>query len=105
VDLGEGQGGGFSAPSANCFVDHMHDAFQFAKHLIIRESKNGIAFALEPGFALLIALPTGFKVVTLAIEFDDHARGMTDEIGDVVSQRDLPPESKTFDAMRLDVAP
>ena len=105
MNLGEGQGGGFSAPSASCFVDHMDDALQFTKHLIIRKSKNDIAFALEPRVALLIARPTGFKVVTLAIEFDDHARGMTNDIGDVVSQRDLPPESKTFDPMRLDAAP
>ncbi len=87
------------------FSDHMHHAFQFPEHLIIRESKNDIVFSLEPRVPLPIVLPTRFKVVTLAIEFDDQPCRMTDKIGDVVAKRNLPPETQTFDPMRLDVAP
>ena len=83
----------------------MHHTFQFAKHLMIRESKNGIAFSLEPRVPVLVGFPPRFKIVTLAVELDDQSRRMTDEIGDVVPQRYLPAKTETLDAMRLDVAP
>jgi hypothetical protein len=87
------------------FSDHLHHAFQFAKHLIIRKSKNRIAFPLDPRVPLLIALPTRFKIVTFAIKFDDQAGGVADEISDIVSEGNLPPKTETLDPMRLDVAP
>jgi len=83
----------------------MHHPFQFTKHLIIRESKNGMAFSLEPRVPLLIAFPPRFKIMTLTVELDDQSCRMTDEIGDVVPQRYLPAETETLDPMRLDVAP
>jgi hypothetical protein len=103
--VGEGQGGGLSAPSAGCFPDHMHYAFQFTKHLIIRKPKDGVALGFEPSVPPTIDLPPRLEVMTLAIELYHQPCRMADEIGDVVSNWNLPAKAQALDPMRLDVTP
>jgi hypothetical protein len=80
-------------------------AFQFPQHLLVREAQNDVALRFKPSVAFHISVSPRFKIMAFAIELYDHAGRMTDEIGDEISQRDLPPESQTFDPVRLDVAP
>jgi len=83
----------------------MHHPFQFTKHLVIRKPKHGIALRFEPSVTPMIDLPPRPEIMTFAVELYDQPRGMTDEIGDVVSNWNLPAKAQTLDPMRLDVPP
>jgi hypothetical protein len=60
---------------------------------------------LKPGIACLIILLPRCEVMALAIELDDQARGVTNEVCDMPSYGNLSSKTKAIDSMRLDVAP
>jgi hypothetical protein len=91
--------------SLGSLADDLHNAIQIREHLVVGEAKHRITLRLKPGITSLIAPLTGCEVMTLAIELDDQTRGVTNKIGDVTPNWDLPPETETTDAVGLDVTP
>src|SRR5213079_1409941 len=89
----------------SCFPDQMHNSFQFTKHLIIRKPKHRITLEFEPRVPPMIDLSPRFEIVTLAVQLYDQSCRMTDEIGDIVSDWNLPTKSQLLDPMCLDVPP
>ena len=52
--------------------DNLDNGFQIRQHLFVGQSQNLQTFRLEKGVTTLICLLPFFKVMRLAVEFDDE---------------------------------
>jgi hypothetical protein len=76
-------------------VDHHPDTIGIAKHLIVPKAENAITLILDHLSPTLIR---PFAVLA-SIDFDDELGPMASKIGDEVSDRYLPPEMVTAEAI------
>jgi hypothetical protein len=89
---GEGQGGGsLRNGGGNCF----DDAAAVYHHVVIAEAKHLEAFCFNRGRALRIGPFAFIGKMLAAVEFNDELRGVTNEIGNISLDRDLPAEACT----------
>ena len=71
-----------------------------AQHVIVPEAKDGPAAALEKRCSLdVLRSVLGFCMLT-SIDLDNDAMRGASEIGDVLANRNLPPEAETHQSMR-----
>jgi hypothetical protein len=73
--------------------------------LRIGEPKHAKSFSVEESIAAHVGALTFDEIVTLAIKLNDQFRGVTSEVGNVVSDRDLAPKAQAVNSMCADVAP
>jgi hypothetical protein len=91
--VGEGQGGGCAPHSAVRSIAYdSHDALEFGKRIVIRETQHEITLRHEPGISFLIMPLTRLEIVAFAIKLDDQPCRMTNEISNVATHRNLTPE-------------
>jgi hypothetical protein len=76
--------------------DHFQNAVSITQNIGIPEAKNPVALRLQPPIALGVALVLR---VLPAVDFDDQMPFVTHEIDNEASDRCLPPEAKTVQAV------
>jgi len=77
-----------------------HDHFQYtvaiAQHVVIPKTKNSITFRSKPPIAFDITRVLG---VLSAIDFDDDAPLVADEVDDEAADQRLSPEAEAIETM------
>jgi hypothetical protein len=79
--------------------------FPLQKHVRVPESQHFESLLAQPGVAAPVVLLVARLVVLAAIEFEDDAAVETDEIDDVVPQRNLSPKLEAGKATAAEFAP
>jgi hypothetical protein len=77
----------------------LESALSVGQDVVIAEAKNAKAFGFEKGRAPRIARFMGGIEMLAAIKFDDQLDGMTDEVGNVRSNRRLAAKTRAMQAM------
>jgi hypothetical protein len=79
------------------------DAVEICQDLVVPESEDAIAFALQEPASL--GLPWRRAIVLTAVDFEDQPGLVAHEIGDVAAQRYLAPELVPLRLMRAQYSP
>ena len=79
---------------ATCLSYGLHDCLGLGQHLVIPEPKHAVPLALQPPRPLLIILL--LLEVLAAIDLNDEASLMADEVNDVSPQHHLSAELNTM---------
>jgi hypothetical protein len=85
--------------------DSFNDAFEVRHHLLVGEAQNLKSLRHEEVVAALIGPLPFFEIMRLAIKFNDEFRREANEVGDVVSDRDLSAKAEAIDSTGLQVTP
>jgi hypothetical protein len=86
-------------------TDSLDHTFQIRHHLFIGEPQNPKTFRHKEGVAILIGFLSLLEVMGLAIELGDQFGREAREVGDVVSDWDLPAKAETIDPTSLQITP
>ncbi len=78
-------------------------AFEVRQHLVVPEAYNPVALGLEEAGSLCFLRRQ--LLVLAAVNFDNQARVVADNIGNVTPQRHLPAESVPVDLIRSQDSP
>ena len=76
--------------------DHFQHTAAVAQHVVIPKTKNPVALRLEPSIAINVARILG---VLSAIDFDDDAPLVADEVDDEAADQRLSPEAEAIETM------
>jgi hypothetical protein len=99
-------GGGFGRGFARDGLgDDLSDAGTIGHYIHIAESKNPESRCAQKRISTLIAHKPCRLVVLTAVDFDDEPCRVTDEIGDVGTDRHLPAEGCAVQPMGAENAP
>jgi hypothetical protein len=85
--------------------DRFNNAFQIRHHLSIGEPHNLETLRDKEGVAILVGLLPFFEVMGLTVKFDDDLCRHANEVGNVVSDRDLSAKAEPIDSIGFQVTP
>ncbi len=87
-----------TSSSHQCFDYCIHDPYDVREYVKIRESENNETFTFKKPRTLFIAL---YRVHMLAtVDFNYQSEFEAHKIGDVLANRELPPELRSLDLPR-----
>jgi len=73
--------------------DDFYNTLEIRHHLLVRETQNVKSFRFKKRIAVLVGLLSFREIMRFAVEFDDQFDRQTNEVGDVIPERDLPSEA------------
>ena len=81
--------------------DYFYNTLEIRHHLLVRETQNAKSFRFKKSIAVLVGLLSFREIMRFAVEFNDQLDRQANEVGDVVPERDLPPEAKLINSIGL----
>jgi hypothetical protein len=90
---------------SNSLADRFDDTFQIRHHLLVGEAQDLETLFSKEGIAIAIGALSFGKIVGLSVKLDDDLGSKANEVGDIISERDLSANTQTVDSISFDMPP